>query len=365
MKSAKESVIDILRARFFVPSQALDGCTNLINLKNGVFSFESSTLYPHKESYFFTTQLPFSYDVYAQCPKWQYYLMTTFVKPQSKQVDLELIEFIQEAIGYSLTTDVSHHVTFWCYGTGRNGKGVLFHVLEQLSGPAFTTLNIRMLRQNVYQLAELPGKCIATCSESSATDNLVEDGTIKALVAGDTIKARSPNRRPFDLHPTVKIWWSMNTLPAVADTSEGFWRRVQVVPFNRQFSEEEQIKDLKEQLDLELSGIFNWAMVGLRRLKNRGKFRAPRQVTESTEQYRRESNPVALFVEDNLFSTKDETRFPLASAVYSAYKSWCLENTYRPVSSRRFKREMETLEVYTVRKAVGMVYEGFGLKSAF
>lgn len=332
------------KARLWVPDDAVDQYTNLVNLQSGVYSLEDSSIYPHKESYYFTTQLPFAYDPSATCTMWHMYLQTTFVRPDSTQQDKELIEFIQEAIGYSLTTDVSHHVTFWCYGGGSNGKGVLFHVLEQLAGTSFFPLNIGLLNRNPYQLAELAGKRVAACSESNATGNLVDDAQIKALVAGDTMMARSPHRRPFTLHPKVKLWWSMNDLPSVADYSEGFWRRVRVIPFNREFKGRERILDLKKKLNQELPGIFNWAMEGLRRLRNRGHFAEPPQIRDVTSKYRHESNPIALFIEDECKNdVEDLIHCTQVTEAYRLYKMWCKDNGYRYRASRNFRREMERI----------------------
>lgn len=329
-----------IQSHLFVQEEEMDQRTNLICLQNGVFNLDDSVLYPHDSKYYFTTQLPFAYDPEAVCPAWLSYLTTTFVWPETFKTDIELIEFIQEALGYSLTTDVSQHVTFWCYGGGSNGKGVLFYILEQLAGTAFFPLNVKFMGQNAYQLAELAGKRIAACSEANATDNLVDDAQIKALVAGDTMMARSPHQRPFTLHPRVKLWWSMNTLPAVADFSEGFWRRVRVIPFNREFKGRERILDLKEKLVLELPGIFNWAMKGLRNLHSRGFFAEPSQVAMVTATYRHEANPISLYIDDECIAEMELTRCSQVSEVYRIYREWCLTNGYKPVASRRFRNEM-------------------------
>ena len=236
---------------------------------------------------------------------------------------------------------MDQHTIFLCYGEGANGKGVLFHMIEQLAGAAAVPLDINQLRRERYQLADLAGKKVALCSETSATQNLVEDALIKTLVSGDTMRVRQIYREPFTLYPTTKLWWSMNELPPVADTSEGFWRRIKVIPFNRQFNDADQIKDLKQQLDLELPGIFNWAMQGLRRLRTMGTFTIPAQIKILTAQYRHDSNPVALFVEDKCYvEATEETQ---SSAIYAAYKDWCSDNGFRNASSKNFKSEMERL----------------------
>lgn len=363
-KGVKDSVMDMVKARLFVNEDRVDAAPHLINLTNGVFNLNDGRLYPHNPDFYLTTQLPFAYDPDATAPLWQMYLLSTLVEERSTTPDKELIEFVQEAVGYSLTTNVEHHVAFWCYGEGANGKGVLFHTLEQLGGTSAIALNIGLLHREQYQLANLAGKRIALCSEASATKNLVEDALVKSLVGGDTISVRQIRREPFMLQPTAKLWWSMNELPAVADTSEGFWRRMQVIPFNRQFKKGERILDLKERLDKELPGIFNWALAGLRRLRKMGGFTVPQQVKDSTERYRRESNPVVLFIEDECYIEKDIHKEALSSLVYTRYASWCKDNGFKPLSSKNLKHEMERLKHWPVRRARGVFFTGIGLKGA-
>lgn len=361
-KNKKNSVLSRVQSQLFVPDELIDANDDLINLGNGVYDMRDNTLYPHKPEYYMTTQLPFDYDETVTAPMWQMYLASTFVKPNSTEADPELISFVQEAMGYSLTTSVKYHVTFWCPGEGNNGKGVLFHTLEQLAGDSALSLNVGLLKREQYQLAMLAGKRIALCSESGATQNLVEDALIKSLVAGDTMNVRMIKQRPFMLHPKCKLWWSMNSLPAVADSSYGFWRRVRLIPFNRVFTEKEMIIDLKNMLVSELPGIFNWVMTGLSRLRNRGKFELPGQVKDRTDLYQKESNPVELFIEDECYVETDQNKAAILTVVYASYKNWCFTNGYKAVSSRRFKNEMIRLKHFTKKVTQGTIYVGIGLK---
>lgn len=358
----KNSALARIRARLFIHEVQVDADDGMINLQNGVYSMQDGNIYPHEQKYYMTTQLPFLYDSNATAPIWQMFLLSTFVKPNSIEPDHELIEFVQEAMGYSLTTSVKHHVTFWCIGEGSNGKGVLFHVLEQLAGPGAMSLNVGLLKREQYQLAMLAGKRIALCSESSATQNLVEDALIKALVAGDTMNVRMIRKEPFMLHPTCKLWWAMNSFPAVADSSNGFWRRVRMIPFNRQFDENERILDLKQRLDTELPGIFNWVMQGLKRLRDRDRFVVPAQVEAQTQEQKQESNPVELFCLDRLGGQQDQDQMSLISLVYTEYKTWCFDNGYKPLSSGRLKKEMARLKHPAHKIARGTVYWGVEVK---
>ena len=138
----RHALDDYVRSRLYIPETELDKYPDLVNLANGIFNLADGNLYPHRSDYYLTTMLPFGFDPLARTNMWQMFLQTTFVKPRSTEFDPELAEFVQEAMGYSLTTDSSHHVTFWCVGEGANGKGVLFHALEQLGGSATMALNV-------------------------------------------------------------------------------------------------------------------------------------------------------------------------------------------------------------------------------
>jgi putative DNA primase/helicase len=358
------SVISLVRPELFIPDDQMDAYPNLINMKNGTYDFETGAGLTHNPKHYFTSQLHFAYDSTADAPNWFKYLESTLIldpRDTGGQFipDPELIDFVQEAVGYSLTNDNRFHITFWCLGRGRNGKGVLFHVLERLAGSAATTLNLNLLNKEQYQLANLVGKRIALCSEANSTDNLVEDATIKSLIAGDTMTVRMIRREPFELRPRIKLWWSMNRLPSVADTSVGFWSRIRIVPFHRIFQAHERDLDLKEKLDDELPGIFNWAMRGLQRMNIQGSFIIPKQVIKYTENYRRESNTVEMFIDDCCTKGSGSTS---TSYLYSTYKTWCLDNGYKALSNKNLKRELELLGIYMVHRMNGNVYDGINIK---
>lgn len=363
------ALLRYLQSRLFVADDQLDALPHLINLQNGTYDLEAQKLRAHDPGNYLTTLLSFGYDLGATCPTWFDYLLSTFVEPKTMMHDIELTSFVQEAMGYSLTTDVSYHVSFWCVGEGANGKGTLFHVLEQLGGTGVTSLNVELLRKEQYQLANLAGKRMALCSESEAANNLVKDALIKALVAGDTMNVRQIRREPFELRPTIKLWWSMNEFPAIADTTEGFWRRVRIIPFNRKFEPVERILDLKEQLDADLPGIFNWAMLGLQRLRKNGSFTEALQVEKATREHRKDANPVELFIDDEcLVGVQYRVA---AAAIYDAYKGWSVQNGFRPHSRSNFKKEVRRLRmldanghdanIYDVRLAKAIFFKGICL----
>jgi putative DNA primase/helicase len=234
------------------------------------------------------------------------------------------------------------------------------HVLEALAGTSFCSLNLDLLKHDRYQLANLAGKRVAICSEANSRDNVVEDATIKALISGDTMVVRQIREQPFNLQPQAKLWWAMNKLPAVADTSDGFWRRIFLIPFNRTFADDERIPDLVDQLINELPGIFNWAMEGLKRLRANGGFTVPAQVERQTAEYRKDSNIVETFIEEEC--VVDQNDQVQSSVIYQAYRDWCKSNGYQAYSSRNFKRELNELGYPAKRYATAVFFLGINLR---
>jgi len=77
---------------------------------------------------------------------------------------------------------------------------------------------------------------------------------MKALTGGDPITARVLYRDWFTFKPVAKFWLAFNHRPTVTDGSHGFWRRVHMIPFNRQFDPETE-PDLADKLRAEAPGV--------------------------------------------------------------------------------------------------------------
>ena len=52
----------------------------------------------------------------------------------------------------------------------------------------------------------------------------------------------------FSFQPQFKLWFLVNQLPFVRDWVLRFWRRIKVIPFNRQFADDERDSNLPDKL---------------------------------------------------------------------------------------------------------------------
>lgn len=323
---------------------------NLLNLANGCLDLKSYELRPHRRDDMLTHVLPYEYDADADCPRWRRFIAEVLVDEQGRP-DAELAALVQEAMGYSLTVETNLEAFFFLSGSGSNGKSTLLRTLAALLGEHLSmTLDLAALAQygSDYRLALLGGKRVVFSTEAK-TESRVADDIFRRIASGETLDARPINKAPIQIRPVAKVWWAQNAQPAVADTSDGFWRRLRLVPFRREFAEGEKDIHLADALLKELPGILNWSLEGLRRLRQAGRFTAAKQAATAAAEYRQNQNAVALWMDECTTLGIDPKARPIihpldvsaigwtrASEAYENYHHWCEGNGRTPKNSTKF-----------------------------
>jgi putative DNA primase/helicase len=317
----------------------------MLCLKNGTLDLATGRFLDHDPEHWMLNQLPFNWEPDAVCPNWTKFLEDVFADDPDKA---EKISFLQEWTGYCLVPDTSQEKFVWICGPGGNGKSVYLSTLRELVGPAnVSTAQIERL-EDKYVRAELLGKLVNISPEMGA-EATVADSFLKAVVSGDAIEAERKFERPFSFKPFCRIVGSTNHLPRLLDHSEGFARRAVILTFNRTFSEREQNKGLRHQLEAELPGILPWAVEGLKRQRSRGLFAIPPSASAALARYREESDPVRLFANERLAQDLNGRGLKPAE-VYSEYRYWCGRNGHHPSSNVVLGKRLSGLG-FTKRKS--------------
>ncbi|MEW6718901.1 MAG: phage/plasmid primase, P4 family [Thermodesulfobacteriota bacterium] len=294
----------------------------------------------------------------ATCPRWHRFLDEIF------EGNAELIDFVWRLIGYVLTGLTTEQIVVLLHGSGANGKSVFLNVLRHVLGEyghnaPFSTFEHQHRAGVPTDVADLEGKRLITSAETGETTRLNEP-RLKALSGGDPVTARRLFKDFYTFSPTGKIFLCVNHLPKVKDDSHGFWRRMRIIPFLRQFSPEEADRHLEGKLIAEAPGILAWAVAGCLEWQRRG-LEPPACVLAATDAYREESDPVSEFLATGCL-TGPEFRVQ-AGVLYDAYVSWA-EGARLPrwdiLSATAFGRRMS--ERFTKERGRGPAwYLGVGL----
>jgi len=329
----------------------------LLGVKNGVVDLRSGKLRAGKTSDKITLHSNIQFDPNAQCPRWEQFLVEIFAG------DTELIEFVQRAVGYSLSGDTSEQVIFLCFGTGANGKSTFLEVLREVAGGyghnlPFSAFDLHARSTIPNDVAALDGRRFVTAIETNESVQLNE-ARMKALTGSDRVTARQLYKEFFTFIPRAKFWLAFNHRPYVADDSPGFWRRIRLIPFLVQFPEGTADKELMPNLKAEAPGILSWAVRGALAWKNNG-LGMPSVVKQASEAYREESDPLEDFIVERCV-TEPEAHCT-AAALWDEYKSWATENRVeRPLDRRAFSRHLETRGLKKIRTGHDRTWTWFGI----
>ena len=320
----------------------VDNYPQYFNVENGLFNLDTMQLEPHRKDVYVTAQAGFPYDAKAGAATFKQWLSEMLVKPGTTATDWQLVALVQEMMGYCLTADTSHRVSFWIVGTSGTGKSTLVNLMVNMAKSYHTTIDLNQLATNRFLLAKIAGKRLVTSVEASAGIRL-DDGTYKTLVSDDLLLADVKNRDPIEFVPQCKIVWAMNNLPYVGDRSGAVDSRVLIIPMTRAIPRENWDLRLDDKLTEELPGIFNFALEGLLRLRSQGAFTRVGQSEVMSDEYRKMQDIYAAFLEDTDWCVLDNGRTE-PTPLYKAFSAWCDEMGIRNFASKiSISREWERL----------------------
>jgi len=312
----------------------------MLGVKNGVIDLRTGKFQRGRPDQMISKSCGCEFNQDAKCPRWELFLEELF--PNNP----EIINFVRLAFGYSLTSLISEQLFFLLYGTGANGKSTFLETIKVVLGDYAATTPFSTFEASRFDsdrstndLASLKGVRFVTASEVREQSRFNE-ARLKSLTGGDQISARFLYREYFTYQPAFKIWLCVNHRPKVDDTSPAFWRRIRLIPFERQFLDVERDPQLKEKLLNELPGILNWAIAGCIAWQNNG-LPMPKQVRAATEKYKDSNDVVMQFLSDT--TLRGESLRVEAGNLYSAYQKWCGRNGESWLSWTMFGRRMSDM----------------------
>jgi len=326
-----------------VLADELDAKPLCINLNNGIFDLATMTLNEHDIGELHTKIIPIDFVEDAECPQWEAFLETIFAGNR------DVIDFIQRAVGYTLTGLVSEECLFFCYGSGSNGKSVFFSVLDMLlgGGEGYVTKakNSLVIQQkadnnNTMDVAELKGSRFVYCEELPGRKSF-DESRVKEITSHDKLKARFLYERSFEFHSTFKLWIYGNNKPTIRDKDNGIWRRINLIPFTVTIDESQKVAPevLMHRFRSEASGILLWALKGFYEWKYNGGLRTPQSIKDATKEYRTEMDTTQAFI-DEMVVEKPGSILP-QKELYKAYLEWAKDNGFtHTVTSVKLSMEL-------------------------
>lgn len=311
---------------------------NLLNCFNGVVELSTGTLLPHNKSYMMSKNTGLSIDFEKEPERWIKFLHEIFNNSE------EMVEYIQLAIGYTLTGYTKEQCFFQCYGDGANGKSVFLDIIYEMLGDYALNSQIESILAKgnnngggaSSEIARMNGARFVRTNEPNEGSRFNE-GLVKQLVSGDVTTARFLYGTEFEFIPRFKLWIATNYKINVRGTDTGIWRRQRLVPFEVKFTGDKADKHLTEKLRTELPQILGWAVKGAVKWFNGG-LKTPKEIEIANNIYKQEMDIISSFLND---CTKPSPYGKeKASDVFKEYSQWAKDGHEYCMTQSRFGIEM-------------------------
>lgn len=290
-----------------------------ITLKNCAYDTVKFKAVDFSAKHLNTKCVDYNYDPNAECPHF-----INFIKDITCN-NSQLADLLQEVTGNIFASHNKAEKAFIVIGPARNGKSTFATVLRRLVSETNVSATPLKTLGSTFGMEDLVGKRLLLTTESDVSE-AVSVTEWKALTSGDPVCVNRKGKKQITTTLNVKIISFMNHLPQFGESGAAIQRRLILIPFTATIPEDKVDPNLDKTLAGELSGIFNWAMEGLKRLAdNNWVFTHVDESDKLLGEFMAQQNPLHEFVEDMIEPSTSKT-FVKCKDLHEAFDTWLYEN---------------------------------------
>jgi putative DNA primase/helicase len=292
----------------------------VIPFPNGWLDSETSTFYPPTPNLFTPCALSFDYDLAAPAPEFFFETMRQWWPAPSLYA--EMAAQAQRFFGLLLTADTSYQKIFMALGRPRSGKSAFARLATSLVGKGNTaSCASRALAKGDFVFDGFRGKSLIVFPDMRVKSDVAEDVLEKLLnISGeDTVGINRKKKSYLYEKLNCRLLIVANLFPDFKDATGALSARIIPFQFNESFEGRED-RRLEARLNAELPGIVNWALGGLKALRQEESFTLGPVARSMVASAYHQGAPLADFVCSHLI--EDPEGCVGKTELYNVYKSW-------------------------------------------
>ena len=318
------TLLEVLRLEASIDS--LPMYQDRVHVANGTWFLDGSF---SSEKNYCRNRLPVAYNPDAPPPEAWLQFLSQLLYPED-------IPTLQEFFGYCLIPSTKAQKMLFLIGKGGEGKSRVGIVLQSLLGSNMKTGSIAKVENNQFSRADLQHVLVM----------LDDDMKMEALSQTNNIKAIVTAELPMDLEKKGKqsyqgdlrvrfLAFGNGALQALHDRSYGFFRRQLILEAKERDPNRKDDPIIAEKLCKEKTGIFLWAIEGLRRLvENDFHFTTSQRAQSNMENAVNEGNNILEFMHsEGYFHFKADATVS-SRDLYTTYQQWCEDNATHALSQK-------------------------------
>ena len=299
----------------------------IINCKNVQLQFNAKgqmRVRDHKPEDFYTLRIETSYDEDALCPEWDRFMQLVFSDTADPD---DMVRHFEELGGYLM--QMSRWLKTWVmlYGPKDTGKSTAAMLLQEMLGPAFLTKAMSQAGKanNVFEEQAIIGKLLMVDDDFPAGGSL-PDGFMKKYSEEKPATANIKWGDAVNFRARCLPMLLTNHWPIVHDTTPAFLERALVIPFTYRITGSQRDDQRRDAMMIELPGILNRFVRGLKRLRKRGDWDIPIACNEAAAEWAARANPFLAFLSECLVTGNAKDRIE-RGALYEAFIEWYIQQS--------------------------------------
>ncbi|CAM3117093.1 DNA primase [Lactococcus hircilactis] len=307
---------------------------HLIPVANGIFNKKTQQLEPFSAKYVFTSTIATKYNAKAKVPNINGWNVDDWLLDLMSG-DKELVSLLWQIISASTNGNYSYRKGVWLVGKGNDGKGTFQSLIMNLIGRE----NVASVKAEQFSerfaLSQVVGKtCII--GDDSQVSYLDNAGNYFSVVTGDPVPIEAKGKQPTLAVFNKLVIQSTNFLPKFRNKSNGTYRRLLIVPFNKSFTADNDNWKIKDDY-IKRKDVLEYVLKIALSL-NFDKFDEPKATQGLLDDFKISNDNVLAFVND-MFEEFVSDFLPTAF-LSALYRAWCEDEGVKPFTKREFENKL-------------------------
>ena len=258
--------------------------------------------------------------------------------------DVELMQDIIDAAGYSLFGHNVERVVFVLKGPTGAGKTVFLNILRELCGNYVVNSSSDIFEagreDHKERIARLDGPRLLLVSEFKGKNWNSE--LLKTIAGNETIQARFMRENSFEFRPVCTPILAVNEpqMPGMSERDDAILARLTILPFEHSCPPEKRDPELLPKMVRQegpailhklLDGGSRWLLYG---------FNWSGATRGAKARYAATADAIGEWLDESRVVQRDKPGATTAE-LYGAFKTWCLDNGRHAPTSRKFGRALD------------------------
>ncbi len=318
--------------------------SELISFENGTYNILTGELSEHAASDYIFHEHKYVIDLEREKEAVLTKEWIDYLSPGS-------LQFVMEYVGALLYTGLPINAIAFLFGQGSNGKSTFMNHVKKIVGDGnYSTVSLKQLsgKDNRFLTSKLY-KALGNIVADIPADFIEDTGILKLITGDDELTGELKGQDAFTFMPYANMMFSCNILPSFSDTSDGWVRRLIVVPFtkrNLRSNKEYMKKYDRKKLEGEIPVFVRECCEAFRSLlgSDSETFYQSEAMKLAKEQWLLNNDNVKKFYSECLIKVISPKHGESAKTIFDWYYEWCdTQGIKNKLKEASFKQKLLTL----------------------